>query len=224
MGLTSPQISTSIKAGARLSLTVTILLSVFPVSLRSAVKIEESVLESTPKKSEIIIGYSHPDSIVSRMASLPLHAVEGLWRFASEGTLMAIERNSPEPADPYNTQASVYRMIIVRGADLSLRPGTVMGYLTTTAKRGVYDARIYTSRLDNGTTLSSPRTFTVTLTDSDSRLNISDYGKSLRFNWWRLLPYMYRHIFTRKEKSPGDIKGCFRVFPAPSIPVEPRYL
>ena len=174
-------------------------------------------------RSECIDGYADPDSIVARMNGMPLHSIEGLWRFASEGTLMAIERFKV-PDGKYSPETSVYRMVIVRAADMALRPGTVMGYLTPTAKRGVYDARIYTSRLDNGTTLHSPKTFTLTLSDEESRLSISDYGSSLRFNWWKLLPYMYRHLFTRREKNPGAIHGCLKIFPAPAIPAEPRYL
>lgn len=187
--------------------------------------IEAGALDNLPKRSERLSGYDRPDSITGRLASMPLHAVEGLWRFASEGTLMAIERCDDTSNDnPFDPEATVYHMVVVRAADMTLRPGTVMGYLTPTAKRGVYDARIYTSRHDNGTTLHSLKKFTLTLTDDDSRLAISGYGSSLKFNWWRLLPYMYRHLFTRKEKSPGEIHGCLRVFPTPAVPTEPRYL
>lgn len=190
----------------------------------AAKTIEKSILDKIPGRSETIEGYTKPDCVTDRLGQLPLHAIEGLWRFASEGSLMAIERRQTKTAGEYSAETTVYCMVIVRAADMALRPGTVMGYLTPTAKRGVYDARIYTSRLDNGTTLHSPKKFTVTLTDDDSRISISDYGSSLRFNWWRLLPYMYRYLFTRKEKSPGAIQGCLRVFPAPAIPAEPRYL
>ncbi len=186
--------------------------------------IEKSVLKNVPDRSQTITGYDNPDSIATRLGELPLHAVEGLWRFASEGSLMAIERQTSKTTGAYEAETTVYRMVIVRAADMALRPGTVMGYLTPTAKRGVYDARIYTSRLDSGTALTSPKSFTLTLTDEDSRLSISDYGSSLRFNWWRLLPYMYRYLFTRRDKSPGAIQGCLRVFPAPAVPSEPRYL
>ncbi|WP_290464096.1 hypothetical protein [Duncaniella muris] len=205
-------------------LLLTLLLSALFLCAPAAKRIEKSVLENVPGRSQVVSGYSKPDSVTDRLAQMPLHAVEGLWRFASEGSLMAIERNSDRAAGEYEAETTVYRMVIVRAADMALRPGTVMGYLTPTAKRGVYDARIYTSRLDNGTTLHAPKKFTVTLTDDDSRISISDYGSSLRFNWWRLLPYMYRYLFTRQEKNPGAIQGCLRVFPAPSIPSEPRYL
>lgn len=186
--------------------------------------IESKILDKVPAMSETLGGYDSPDRVIDRLSEMPLHAVEGMWRFAAEGTLMAIERCDDRRIGPEDAGTMTYRMIVARAADLTLRPGTVMGYLAPTAKRGVYDARIYTGRTDAGTQLHSPKKFTLTLGDTDSRLAISSYGSSLRFNWWRLLPYMYRYVISRKEKSPGDISGCLRVYPAPSIPAEPRYL
>lgn len=200
------------------------LLLCLAIATADAKGIEEKVLDKVPPLSETAAGYDNADIVIDRLSRLPLHTVEGLWRFAAEGTLMAIERSDDREIGPDDAGTVRYRMIVVRAADLTLRPGTVMGYLAPTAKRGVYDARIYTGRTDAGTSLHSPKKFTLTLGDSDSRLAISDYGSSLRFNWWRLLPYMYRYVFTRKEKSPGDISGCLRVYPAPAIPSEPRYL
>ncbi|MDE6090713.1 MAG: hypothetical protein K2G41_08420 [Duncaniella sp.] len=186
--------------------------------------IEEKVIDGTPRISTTVNGYDTAAEVMERMQLLPLHSVEGLWRFAAEGTLMAIEREDSDDPARDEAGAVTYRMVIVRAADMSLRPGTVMGYLSPTAKRGVYDGRIYTGRTDSGTALHSPKKVTLTLGDDESRLVISRYGSSLRFNWWRLLPYMYRRLITKQEKSPGDIDGCLRVFPAPAIPTEPRYL
>lgn len=180
------------------------------------------LLDDVPEGSEVLEGYE-PDEVRGRLAESPLHSVEGLWEFASEGTLMAIERVAT-PEGRRGGNATLYRMVAVRGADMALRPGTVMGYLATTSRRGVYDARIYTSRHDDGRQLSAPRTFTLTLTDEDSRLTIKEYGKKYVFNWWRLLPYMYRYVVSRREREAGDIDGCMRVFPEPSRPLEPRYL
>ena len=153
--------------------------------------IEEKPLDRVPQLSERLPGYDTVSEVTERMAEMPLHSIEGLWRFAAE---------------------------------LSLRPGTVMGYLSPTAKRGVYDARLYTGRTDAGTALHSPRTYTVTLTDSDSRLSLNRYGTSYRFNWWRLLPYMYSRLISRTDKKASGIEGCLRVYPSPAIPMEPRYL
>lgn len=210
-----------------LSLTILLILTLsLPAeSAQAAHKgIEAKALDNVPAMSLTLAGYDNAAVVTERMEAMPLHSIEGLWRFAAEGTLMAIERDDSREISPDEAGTMVYRMVIVNAADLSLRPGTVMGYLSPTAKRGVYDARIYTGRTDAATTLHSPKTCTLTLSDSDSRLVIARYGSSLRFNWWRLLPYMYSRLISRREKSPGNIDGCLRVFPAPAIPAEPRYL
>lgn len=186
--------------------------------------IEAKVLDNVPGFSERLTGYDTAAEVVERLSTMPMHSVEGLWRFAAEGTLMAVERVADREFSADEAGTVTYRMVIVRAADLSLRPGTVMGYLSPTAKRGVYDARIYTGRTDDGTKLYSPRTFTLTLGDSDGRMAINRYGTTFSFNWWRLLPYMYSRLITKREKKAGDINGCIRVYPLPAIPAEPRYL
>ncbi|WP_289287914.1 hypothetical protein [uncultured Duncaniella sp.] len=186
--------------------------------------IEAKVLDAVPRFSETLQGYDTAAEVTDRLSTMPMHAIEGVWRFAAEGTLMAVEREDDSELSGDDAGTVTYRMVIVRAADLSLRPGTVMGYLSPTAKRGVYDARIYTGRTDDGTKLYSPRTFTLTLSDNDSRMAINRYGTTFSFNWWRLLPYMYSRLISRREKKAGDINGCIRVYPMPAIPAEPRYL
>lgn len=207
---------------SRIVVMAIVLLSFADCVRTSAAVPGRSMLDGVPSRSEILAGFGG-DSARMRLASMPLHVVEGVWEFASEGTLMAIERVGSETSDR-RSASTLYRMVVVRGADMTLRPGTVMGYLATTSKRGVYDARIFTSRSDDGSSLSSPKRFTMTLTVEDTRLTIKEYGKRYVFNWWRLLPYMYRYLISRRERSSGDIEGCVRVFPVPAIPVEPIYL
>lgn len=177
------------------------------------------VLDNLPDVSRLD-GYESPDSVRARMASMPLHDIEGLWEMTGEGSLMAIER------DPATDGASaVYRMIVVRSASVSVREGTVMGYLTPTSQRGQYDARIYSSLSDDHTRLIRPTRNVITLGDEGSRITFRSYGRKLRFNWWRLLlPYMYRTLITPIERSRGDLDGCVRVYPTPSNPLNPRYL
>ena len=177
------------------------------------------VLDNLPDVSRLD-GYESPDSVCARMASMPLHDIEGLWEMTGEGSLMAIER------DPATDGASaVYRMIVVRSASVSVREGTVMGYLTPTSQRGQYDARIYSSLSDDHTRLIRPTRNVITLGDEGSRITFRSYGRKLRFNWWRLLlPYMYRTLITPIERSRGDLDGCVRVYPTPSNPLNPRYL
>lgn len=178
-----------------------------------------SVLDDVPRLSTLLPAYRE-DSVKARLSTLPLHEIEGLWEFAGEGSVMAVERD-----ERTSGAATVYRMVAVRSTDLSIRPGTVMGYLTPSSKRGVYDARIYSSHTDDGTRLHKPEKCTVTLGDEATRITVRPYGKGFRVNWWRLLlPYMYRYLITRTDRSPGDIEGCIRIYPAPARPQNPRYL
>lgn len=177
------------------------------------------VLDDLPA-FERLQGYESVQAVKQRLAASPLHEIEGLWEMAGEGSLMAIERDPSTDG-----AATLYRMIIVRGASLSLREGTVMGYLTPTSQRGRYDARIYSALSDDHTRLTDLTRNVVSLGDDGSRIEFKPYGRKLRFNWWRLLlPYMYRTLITPLERPRGDIDGCIRVYPAPTNPLNPRYL
>lgn len=173
-----------------------------------------SLLDDIPARSEVLDGYRE-DSIRARLATEPLHAVEGLWEVAGEGSLMAVTRTSTP---------GLYVMAAVRAADPAVRPGTVMGYLTAGAKRGSYDTRIYSSADDSGRVLVKPGKYEATLADDGATLAIRPYGRKLRINWWRLLlPYMYRHLVTQVERN-ADLQGFRRVYPEPMPPLNPRYL
>ena len=145
-----------------------------------------NVLDNLPDEGRLT-GYESVERVKARMASAPLHDIEGIWQMAREGT--------------------------------------VMGYLTPTSQRGSYDARIYTGLSDDHTRLTRPSRNVITLGDDGARISFKPYGRSLRFNWWRLLlPYMYRTLVTPIERRRGDLDGCVRVYPAPANPLNPRYL
>lgn len=180
----------------------------------------ESVLDRIEHTGRVLEGYRE-DSVTARMASAPLHDVEGLWEVAGEGTLMAVERVEHEAA----RGVTLYAMVVVRSASLALRPGTVMGYLTPGADRRVFDTRIYSGRAAGGTLLDSPKKYTATLSAEGEYLSVKPYGRKLNFNWWRLLlPYMYRSVLTATHREAGAIEGFRRVYPEPVPPLNPRYL
>lgn len=176
----------------------------------------KSVLDALPAASPVLDGYRE-DSVKARMAQAPLHAVEGLWELAGEGTLMAVERYGGGTPD-------LYVVAVVYSADAAISPGTVMGWLTPAAAAGTFDARLYTSRSDEGTRLAGGDRFTARLTDDGEALIIKPYGRRFRLNWWRLLlPYTYRGAVTPLENSKDNIDGFRRVYPSRK-PRNPRYL
>ncbi len=157
-----------------------------------------------------------------RLDSKPLHVIEGIWQFTTDGATVVIERDTGS-GSTFN-QATRYRMVIMRSPVRSIMPGTLMGTLAPTAKRGIYSATLYTDS-DGGSRLLKPKKFTLTLTD-DSRLSFRRNGMKLHMRLWRLLPYLSRlGIYTTTDRSGEDLDGCVRIYPAPvNGPVEPRYL
>ena len=161
------------------------------------------------------------DAVKSRLAASPLHTIEGIWQFTADGATIVIERDHGD--SPAVDAATRYRMVIMRSPVRSVLPGTVMGYLLPTAKRGSYSATIYTDS-DGGSRLLKPKKFTLTLTD-DSHLSFHKHGLKIKVRFWRLLPYISRLGIYTREDNPRDLDGCVRIYPMPvSGPIEPVYL
>lgn len=182
-----------------------------------------NLVEKLPARSYMVDGYDNPDSVRTRMRGRALHRIEGIWSFPSDGASIAIERHSDRSVLG-GDDARHYRMVVLRSPCRSLRPGTVMGYLSATAKPGIYAAEIYTAG-DGGPVLRRPKRFTLTLID-DAYLTFRQHSRKLKVNLWRLIPYMSRVSMRLNDSdAPADLDGCTRVFPRPlSGPVEPRYL
>lgn len=182
-----------------------------------------TLVEKLPARSYTLSGYDNPDTVRNAMQRRPLHRIEGIWAFPSDGASVAIER-CDDGTLAGTADAVAYRIVVLRSPCRSLRPGTVMGHLAATAKPGVYAAELYTWG-DGGATLARPKSFTLTLVD-DAHLTFRQHSRKVKVNLWRLLPYMSRiSMRVSDSDAPTDIDGCTRLFPRPlSGPVEPRYL
>lgn len=156
--------------------------------------------------------------LTERLSARPLGRIEGIWRFPAGGAVVAIERYGD------GDTATQFIMTIVSAPDRSLLPGTVIGTITPTSKPDTFKAQLLTSADAPAGAPSSPRSFTLTLTDGDSRLELRHHRKGVKLNWWRLLPYMFRGVATPIDETPRDLDGCIRIFPSPSIGEDPRYL
>ncbi len=179
-----------------------------------------SAAEFIPESSRVLSGYEDRDIVERRLKLLPLHDVEGVWQWVDNGSVIAIERYKPEGM-PYSEMCS-YRMIILRSPRLSVRPGTVMGYINATAKRNYYEASIYTD-FDGGTVLFNAKRFVLTL--DGRRMSFAKMKSSVKVNLWRLAPYMFRYSITRREDNVKGLDGCIKLFPDSSEELlEPIYL
>ncbi len=176
-----------------------------------------SFIDTLPKRSVVLDGYARSET-ERRLAGLDLHHIEGIWQFTSDGVIVAIERI---PRTVSGFQSACYRMVLLASPNRSLRPGTLAGHVSPTAKSGIYEARIYTTVV--GSSLIAPRRFTLKLDDTDRQLVFNKHKSKFSVNLWRVLPYMWRHTVTRNYE-PAGYRGCVRVFPEPELPLEPRYL
>lgn len=176
---------------------------------------------SLPRQSWHIDGYASPDSVERRLSSLPLHDIEGIWSFPGSGAVVAVERS----ADPSVGVVGVdtYLIVVVRAADRSVRPGTVMGLLRRGSSRSGYEACVFTDTGSRGE-LKSPRTADITLSDDKAFLRIEPRKSRWRFDPRGLLPYMLRRTVRRESGADAPPVGCYRLYPVPAIPVNPRYL
>ncbi len=176
---------------------------------------------SLPRGSWMVAGYASPDSVESRLSALPLHDVEGLWCFPGSGAMVAVERT----ADPAVALAGIdtYLIVVVRAADRSVRPGTVMGALRRGASRNAFEAQLYTSTARGGV-LKNPRTVDVALVDDNAYMQFKPRKSRWQFNPWALLPYMFRRLVRPNGDSREPSVGCYRVWPEPAVPINPRYL
>ncbi len=165
--------------------------------------------------------YYNRDSVEARLRSMPLHIIEGIWQFPSDGATIVIERSRHD--GPMTDDAVTYNMILLKSPMRSLLPGTEMGTLKPTAKRGAYSAVLYTDT-DGGQRLLKPKNFTLTLND-DGHLSFHKHGSSIKVSIWRLLPYVSRLGIRVYNDKPRELNGCVRVFPmSKDGPIEPRYL
>lgn len=142
-----------------------------------------------------------------------LAPIEGVWRISGSEGIFAII------ADPATI---FYKLIVVDSPDQNVIPGTVMGACTEAGRLNHFDARIFTK----GTIekMSSPKRFTISLSE-EGRLVIVPVIDKLKFNLWRLLPYMFRNSVRHVNNRPDNLDGAIKIFPPDlSTPLAPRYL
>lgn len=159
-------------------------------------------------------GYSEQQAR-TRLSSRAPHRIEGLWQLVPSGATIVIERNDVTPV-------TTYRMVVVKDASLSLQPGSVIGEIVAGGDPDLYEASIYTSEKEGY--LISPRKFTVALDHTSGRLEFRRHRSTYRINLWHFVPFLWRYSVRRNDNEKGYYPGAIRLYPSPSVPIEPIYL
>lgn len=154
--------------------------------------------------------------------------IGGIWSATVDGATVGIvplkawQRATGEtPPGHHHTLAEEWVIILLDSPSPMLQPGTLMGWLSPTAKPGHYTATIYTRQKKSR--LTSPRPFVLHLAD-DGHLIMTGINKGITINPWRLLPYMLRGTIKYRDDTPRDLDGFLKKWPTPRNPQNPRYL
>ncbi|MDE7410994.1 MAG: hypothetical protein K2M94_03045 [Paramuribaculum sp.] len=194
------------------------ILSTITVIISGHAALGQSFIDFLPASPEIIPDYNI-STAQNYISQQPIHHIEGIWRFTDTGVTMAIERHSPDNR-PIADNISGYRMVIIHSPNRSLKPGTVIGYISATAKPTEYEAKMYSRQ--NGIKLDNAKKYTLTLNDAESSIIFNKHRTAISINIWRALPYMFRGLI-RKNEPEKISHGCIRIFPEPDKPSEPIY-
>lgn len=180
--------------------------TIYLASLIGATAHAAQPLVELPATSPISQSYGLVDSISAKMSHRPLDPIEGVWELTADGAVIAIER---EPSTKRGVTAT-YRITAISMPDRSVAPGTLMGRAASTANARKFDSLIYTDIIDGK--LRSPAGFIITMTDDD-RLSLSHYRQGVKFNLWRMVPYMFRYSVSTIDERPKGIDGMVRLYP-----------
>lgn len=173
-----------------------------------------------PATSCVIPGYNDIDSVKSRIDNSGPVDIEGLWLMSATQTLVVIEPATEPTLAGAGFHA--WQIVIISSPRKSLRPGTTLGYIIPTARKGHYEARIYTSRYRS--ILQKHRGYTLDLTD-ESHLTMTADKSPWRITLHHSLKFLFRAaVSTRPIDSPTD-EGFIKQYPYPDgQPLKPVYL
>ena len=161
-----------------------------------------------PFKGEILKGYDE-ETVKSRCDETDLQPIEGVWYYPEEKMTVVIERCNNSMND--NTHS--YRVVLVDTDDMSLFPGTVIGYCEETVDSNKFKLWIYSEQ--SGSVLENPQMCVATLSEKSDELYIerSELKMKVRVNFSRFLPRLLRGVSispSKKEvKAPEGFKKIY---------------
>ncbi len=154
--------------------------------------------------------------------------IGGIWTATNDGATVGIVQSQAwsritgtAPPDKERNMAEQWVIVLLDSPDPILQPGTLMGWLSPSAKRNYYNAYIFTKR--EGNHLAKSRHFILHLID-DGHMTMKAIRKGIEINPWRFLPYMIRGSIRYRDETPRDLDGFLKKWPTPHNPHTPRYL
>lgn len=157
-----------------------------------------------PFKCEVLSGYEI-EQVKSRCDATNLQPIEGVWYYPEEKMSVVIERCE----NPLGNKSLYYRIVLVEANDMSLLPGTVIGYCLQATNWEEYKMWIYSEQ--KLSLLENPRECMGTLKDNNILLvKRGGINVRVRVNFSRFLPSLFKGISIVPTKKDVDVSEGFR--------------
>ena len=155
-----------------------------------------------PKKSVVLNGLD-VDSMRTRLDETDMQPLEGIWYYPNEEMTLGIERYR----GPHNIG---YRIILLDSPDINDVPGTVIGYIATSAVDDKYQLWLYSQR--DRLTLIKPLECVATLNKTATTLTFDPphWKIKVRVNVARFLPTLFNGISIIPERVEERLPIGFR--------------
>ena len=155
-----------------------------------------------PKESVILEGLDL-DSMRTRLDETDMQPLEGIWYYPNEEMTLGIER--------YRGNHNIgYRIILLESPDITLVPGTVIGYIASSAVDNKYQLWLFSER--SRTTLKKPLECVATLNAKATTLTFDPphWKVKVRINVARFLPTLFNGLSIVPEHVGEQLPIGFR--------------
>ena len=155
-----------------------------------------------PKKSVILDGLD-VDSMRTLLDETDMQPLEGIWYYPNEEMTLGIER--------YRGEHNIgYRIILLESPDITLVPGTVIGYIANSAVDNKFQLWLYSER--SRTTLKKPLECVATLNAKATTLTFDPphWKVKVRVNVARFLPTLFNGLSVIPEHVGEQLPIGFR--------------
>ena len=158
-----------------------------------------------PFRCEVLPGYEE-EQVKSRCDAIDLQPIEGIWYYPEEKMTVVIERCE----NPLDNKSQYYRIVLVEANDMSLLPGTIIGYCMQAANFDEYTLWIYGEQ--QLSILENPQKCVGTLKSENNVLLIkrSEVSVRVRVNFARFLPSIFKGISIVPTKKDVKVSEGFR--------------
>ena len=155
-----------------------------------------------PARSVILDGLD-VDSMRVRLEETDMQPLEGIWYYPNEEMTLGIER--------YRGEHNIgYRIILLDSPDINVIPGTVIGYIASSAVDSKYQLWIYSQR--DRVTLIKPLECVATLDKGATTLTFDPphWKVKVRVNIARFLPSLFSGVSIIPETTGEKLPVGFR--------------